>query len=52
MGTLGQELPQSWQCLGDCIRPRDTDDIEAMRVRGRRQCSFERGRLVQKSRSA
>jgi hypothetical protein len=38
--------------LGDRIRPRDADDAETQRARLRQQPLFQRGGIVQKSRSA
>jgi len=52
MGAFGQEMPQPLQRLGDRVRPRDADDVEAVLVRGVDERSLERRRIAQKSRSA
>jgi hypothetical protein len=52
MGAFGQKMPQPLQRLGDRVRPRDANDVEAVLVRGRGERSLERRRIAQKSRSA
>jgi hypothetical protein len=52
MGAFGQEMPQPLQRLGNRVRPRDADDVEAVLVRGVGERSLERRRIAQKSRSA
>jgi hypothetical protein len=52
MGAFGQEMPQPIQRLWDRVRPRDADDVEAALACGARKRRFERGGIIQKSRSA
>ena len=52
MGAFGEEMPQPLQRLGDCVRLRDADGVEAVLVRGAGERLLERRRIAQKSRSA
>jgi hypothetical protein len=52
MGTVGEETLEMLFCFGDGVWPRDADDAEALRARLRDKPRLERGRIVQKSRSA
>jgi len=52
MAAVGEKSLEMLFCLGDGIRPRHADDPEALRARLRDKLRFERGEVVQKSRSA
>jgi len=52
MRAFRQEALQPLQRLGDGIGARDADDVEALRARRLGERSFQRGGVVQKSRSA
>ena len=52
MRALRDEALEALPGMGNGVRPRDADGVEAMRTRDLRQCALERVGLIQKSRLA
>jgi len=52
MGAVGEEFCEPLGRLRDGIRPRDADDVEALRARFVAERLFQRACVGQKSRSA